>query len=322
MDNQTKGECSVAAENKILQFFPQRLRGDWERCGLDFGQIQEIRLRVNQPVKVFCGRERTLPFRYGEREMEEVFRYLCHDSVYAYEEERKQGYIMVEGGHRIGITGELTTAENGRFIAKYIRYMNIRLAHEQKEIAGRIIKYLYHARERTPLNTLIISPPGVGKTTLLRDTIRLLSNGTSDHQGCNVGVIDERGEIAGAYRGSAMLDCGERTDVITGGDKQQGISILVRTFAPRVIAIDEIGRSADAEAILHAGVSGCRILATMHGESVEDIRNKTEMEKLLHLGLIERFIVLSMNEQMDRYFEIYDREGNSLCGRSLLRAPA
>ena len=96
MDNQTKGECSVAAENKILQFFPQRLRGDWERCGLDFGQIQEIRLRVNQPVKVFCGRERTLPFRYGEREMEEVFRYLCHDSVYAYEEERKQGYIMVE----------------------------------------------------------------------------------------------------------------------------------------------------------------------------------------------------------------------------------
>jgi stage III sporulation protein AA len=169
---------------------------------------------------------------------------------------------------------------------------------------------------------LIISPPGVGKTTLLRDTIRLLSNGTSEHQGCNVGVIDERGEIAGAYRGSAMLDCGERTDVITGGDKQQGISILVRTFAPRVIAIDEIGRSADAEAILHAGVSGCRILATMHGESVEDIRNKTEMEKLIHLGLIERFIVLSMNEQMDRYFEIYDREGNRLCGRSLLRAPA
>ncbi len=254
--------------------------------------------------------------------MEELFRYLCHDSVYAYEEERKQGYMMVEGGHRIGITGELTTAENGRFIAKYIRYMNIRLAHEQKEIAGKIIKYLYRSRERTPLNTLIISPPGVGKTTLLRDTIRLLSNGTSGYQGCNVGVIDERGEIAGAYRGSAMLDCGERTDVITGGDKQQGISILVRTFAPRVIAMDEIGRSADAEAILHAGVSGCSILATVHGTSIKDIRNKTEMEKLLHLGLIERFIVLSMNEQMDRYFEIYDREGNSLCGRSLLQAPA
>lgn len=322
MDNQPKGGMRMAAVDGVLQFFPQRLRGAWERCGLDFGKIQEIRLRVNQSVKVFCGGEHTLPFRYDEREMEEIFRYLCHDSVYAYEEERKQGYIMIEGGHRIGITGELTTAENGRFIAKYIRYMNIRIAHEQKEIAGKVIKYLYHSREMTPLNTLIISPPGVGKTTLLRDTIRLLSNGTADHQGCNVGVIDERGEIAGAYRGSAMLDCGERTDVITGGDKQQGISILVRTFAPRVIAIDEIGRRADAEAILHAGVSGCRILATVHGGSIEEIRNKTEMAAILDLGLIDRYIVLSMNEKMDRYFEIYDREGNSLCGRSLLQAPA
>ena len=180
MDYQIKGECSMAAGNRILQFFPQRLRGDWERCGLEFEQIQEIRLRVNQPVKVFCGRERTLPFRYGEREMEELFRYLCHDSVYAYEEERKQGYMMVEGGHRIGITGELTTAENGRFIAKYIRYMNIRLAHEQKEIAGKIIKYLYRSRERTPLNTLIISPPGVGKTTLLRDCLLYTSDAADD----------------------------------------------------------------------------------------------------------------------------------------------
>ena len=137
-----------------------------------------------------------------------------------------------------------------------------------------------------------------------------------------MGVVDERGEIAGAYRGSAMLDCGERTDVITGGDKQQGISILVRTFAPRVIAIDEIGKAADAEAILHAGVSGCSILATVHGKSIEDIRQKSEMEKILNLGLIDRFVVLSTDENMDRYFEVYDREGNRLCGRNLLQVPA
>lgn len=310
----------MAADNRILQFFPQGLRRDWERCGFKFEEIQEIRLRVNLPVRVLSDCEHRIPLIYGEREMEEIFRYLCHDSVYAYEEERKQGYLMVEGGHRIGITGELVTAEDGQFIAKYIRYMNIRLAHEHKNIADKIIRYLY-TKEKVPLNTLIISPPGVGKTTLLRDAIRLLSNGTDGYAGCNVGVVDERGEIAGAYRGSAKLDCGERTDVITGGNKQLGISILIRTFAPRVIAIDEIGKHADADAILQAGVCGCSILSTAHGRSVEDIRHKGEMDRILKLRLIDRFIVLSIDKKMDRYFEIYDREGNQLCGRSLLQAP-
>lgn len=314
----------MAADNRILQFFPQRLRGGWESSGLRFEQIQEIRLRVNQPVRVLSDSDHRLPVIYGEREMEEIFRYLCHDSVYAYEEERKQGFIIVEGGHRVGITGELVAvAGGGGFIAKYIRYMNIRLAHERRGIAEKMIGYLYRgSREEEPLNTLIISPPGVGKTTLLRDAVRLISDGIGSHKGCNVGVIDERGEIAGAYRGSAMLDCGGRTDVITGGDKQQGVSILVRTFAPRVVAIDEIGKSADAEAILHAGVSGCSILATVHGNSIEDIRHKAEMERILQLGLIDRFVVLAMDGKMDRYFEVYDGEGNRLCGRNLLQVPA
>lgn len=313
----------MAADNRILQFFPQRLRNDWERSGVRFEQVQEIRLRVNQPVRILSDRDHRLPMIYGEREMEEIFRYLCHDSVYAYEEERKQGFIMVEGGHRVGITGELVAACGGGFIARYIRYMNIRLAHEHRGIAEKLTGYLYRGfGEGTPLNTLIISPPGIGKTTLLRDAIRLMSDGSDGYQGCNVGVIDERGEIAGAYRGSATLGCGERTDIITGGDKQQGISILVRTFAPRVIAIDEIGKSEDAEAILHAGVSGCSILATIHGNSIEDIRHRAGMECILQLGLIDRFVVLSMDRKMDRYFEVYDREGNRLCGRNLLRAPA
>ena len=103
--------------------------------------------------------------------------------------------------------------------------------------------------------------------------------------------------LQGRIGGSAMLDCGERTDVITGGDKLQGISILVRTFAPRVIAIDEIGKSADAEAIFHAGVCGCSILATIHGSSIEDIQHKSEMERIFQSELIDRFVVLSMDEK-------------------------
>ena len=315
-----KERSGSAVRNQLLQFFPERLRGAWNQSGLDIRSVQEIRLRVNQPVRVLAGQERELPIKYDARDMEDIFRYLCHDSVYAYEEERKQGYIMVDGGHRIGITGELTVAEPGKYIAKYIRYMNIRIAHEQKDIANNIVRYLYDKDRFWPLNTLIISPPGVGKTTLLRDTIRLLSNGTEGYAGCNVGVVDERGEIAGAYRGSAILDCGKRTDVITGGDKQQGISILVRTFAPRVIAIDEIGGKRDAQAIFYAGVSGCSILATAHGNSLKDIACKVELSELIRQELFERFIVLTNGDKNRRYARILDGKGNELCGEKLLRA--
>lgn len=306
--------------NKLLNFFPENMRADWERYNFDFDKVREVRLRVNQPVRVLCDSEIRLAIVYSEREMEEIFRYLCHDSVYAYEEERKQGYIMADGGHRIGITGELAAAENGRFIAKYIRYINIRLAHEHKSIAEGIIKYIYGVKDGQPANTLIISPPGFGKTTLLRDTIRLLSNGSSGFGGCNVGVVDERGEIAGAYRGSALLDCGERTDVITGGDKRQGISILVRTFAPRVIAIDEIGGEPDAQAIFYAGVSGCSVLATVHGSSIEDVRKKRELSGLFEQNIFKRFILISADGGLSRYVSIYDERGNELCGKRLLRA--
>lgn len=305
---------------QLLQFFPERLRGAWDRSGLDMKSVQEIRLRVNQSVRVLAGGERELPICYDARDMEDIFRYLCHDSVYAYEEERKQGYIMVDGGHRIGITGELTAVEPGVYIAKYIRYISIRIAHEQKDIARNIVRYIYDKDRLWPVNTLIISPPGVGKTTLLRDTIRLLSNGTGEYGGCNVGVVDERGEIAGAYRGSALLDCGARTDVITGGDKRQGISILVRTFAPRVIAIDEIGGTRDADAIFYAGVSGCSILATAHGSSLKDIASKKEFSELMRQEVFQRFILLSCGDNNSRYALILDGKGNELCGKKLLRA--
>lgn len=302
---------------RISRFFPERFRAEWDKTGLTTDRVKEIRLRVNQPVIIVADEMIRLSLVYGDREFEEIFRYLCRDSVYAYDEERRQGYMTVEGGHRIGLTGEVVRAE-GRYIVKYVKYMNIRIAHEIRNIAHRVMPFIYHGNVQS---TLIVSPPGIGKTTLLRDIVRSISDGCCGHPGCNVGVVDERGEIAGAYRGSASLDCGAHTDVITGGSKKYGIDVLIRTFSPRVVAIDEIGRSRDADAILHAGVSGCSVLATVHGNSMGDIRHKGGMEKILGMKLMERFIVLSMDEKMDRYFEIYDREGNQLCGRSLLQAP-
>jgi stage III sporulation protein AA len=303
-------------ENRLEQFFPERLRADWRRAEYDINKVREIRIRANMPIRITSDIEYRTDFKYTDRDLDDIFKYLCHDSVYAYDYERRQGYMTLEGGHRVGFTGELTPTQDGEYIVKYVKYMNIRIAHEKIGIARKVIDYVYDNRL---LSTLIISPPGIGKTTLLRDVVRIISDGNGILKGCNVGVVDERGEIAGAYRGSATLYLGERTDVITGGDKLKGIDILVRTFAPRAIAIDEIGKPEDAEAILRAKVSGCSVYATAHGRNLDDINSKSEMRRILELGVFERFIVLTMDNNTDRYFEVLDTKGELICGKSLLQ---
>jgi stage III sporulation protein AA len=303
--------------NRLEQFFPERLRGDWRKLDIDEKDVREIRIRAKLPVRIISDIEYRAGFTYGDRDLEDIFKYLCHDSVYAYDYERRQGYLTLEGGHRVGFTGELTPTQDGEYIAKYVKYMNIRIAHEKYGTAKKVIDYVY---DKEPLSTLIISPPGIGKTTLLRDMVRILSDGNGRIKGCNVGVVDERGELAGAYRGTATLYLGERTDVITGGDKLRGIDILVRTFAPRAVAIDEIGKPEDAEAILRAKVSGCTVYATAHGKNLYDIGLKSEMQRILELGVFERFVILEINKNSDRCFEVLDSKGEIICGKSLLQA--
>ncbi len=319
----------------ILGFFPATLRREWEISDCEWDKIEEIRIRVNKPIIIKEKMQEYVLLKsgeikelsqeidfskcviYAEKELEEMLRHLCKDSIYAYEEERKQGFLVVQGGHRIGITGEVIYTEGKMYMAKYIRYMNIRIAHEVKGIASGVIKWLVCGEK--VFNTLIVSAPGGGKTTLLRDITRLLSDGTTESCGVEIGMIDERGELAGAYRGMASLDCGMRTDVITGGNKEQGTQILIRTFAPRIIVMDEIGMRRDAEAVLYASVSGCNVIATAHGSSMNDLKNKPEIQELLKKQVFQRILFLHRREYGTRWCEIWNGEGVQLCGESLLQ---
>lgn len=305
----------VGDENvvEIEKFFPADIRAAWHISEICVDDLQELRIRVNRPIQCCYKNSNVMKFPSpSSTEINDVLRYLCKDSLYAFERERKAGYITVKGGHRIGFTGDMFCYDHGDKIIQNVTSMNIRIAHEHTGIAEQVIEYCKDCNHF--LNTLLISSPGVGKTSLLRDLIRYCANI------CKVGVVDERGELAGIYMGNPTLDCGLQSDVISGCTKSQGIEILLRSMSPQIIAIDEIGNEADMKAIMEAAVSGCVVFATIHGRNLADIQRKDQLRQIMLTRFFQRYIVLDCNENGERIAAIYDETGGMLCSGSYLLA--
>lgn len=291
-------------------------------CRLDPKKIQEIRLRIAKPVFVrYEGREYVLSeagsltdqwragYCFTESDLRETLSYLSGYSLYAFDEELRQGFFTVSGGHRIGIAGKAVTENGSITCMRYISFINIRLAHQVRGCADTILPYI--VRENDVMNTLLLSAPGGGKTTILRDMIRQVSDGTSFLTGRTVGVVDERSEIAGCFMGIPQNDVGMRTDVLDCCTKAEGMMMLLRSMSPKVLAVDEIGTSGDEAALERVYSCGCRLLATAHGTSVEELRKKRLFEKLIQSHVFERFILLR-NTPENRGFVIYDETGRQL----------
>lgn len=306
----------------VLYMFPEHMRARWRVVAERAEKLQEIRLRANKSAAVLIDNREWFVDRAGRlldrqpreegtlpEELEAVLKHLCQYSVYAFADEIRQGFLTIQGGHRVGLSGQVIMEEGNKVRnLKYIRYLNIRMAHEIKGVSEAVLPHLYGADGQIR-NTLLISPPGCGKTTMLRDIIRNVSDGTRYGKGVNVSVVDERSEIAGSYLGIAQNDVGIRTDVLDGCPKKEGMMMLIRSMAPQVLAVDELGDEGDIWALQMASGCGCRLIATIHGSSLEEIRGKKYMRNVMEEGLFDRYLVLTRKNGCCETEGIYDREG-------------
>ena len=261
------------------------------------GQIQEIRLRVNQPVTFTINGKSTIEKRANRiltlSELDEIFNRICDYSLHTYQEEINNGFITVDGGHRIGFCG--TKTEN---TIKNITSINIRIASEIFDCGFETAK-LFKAHNK---GILLAGPPLSGKTTIIRDITRIIGNTYK------VAVIDERNEISATYNGKAQNEIGKYTDVLNGYKKEQGIEIATRVLSPDVIICDEIGSKKDINEILASANSGVKFIASIHAENLDDLMNKKHLRKLFDNNIFGYIVILDTEENIGMIKQIVNTE--------------
>ncbi len=299
----------------LVTVFPTSIRPRMRKINWD--GLEEIRVRIGWPVELIYGNHNEWLGNYDsmiDRQcLDEMLNYITGYSIYALEEEIKQGYITFSGGHRIGITGHATyealrdTNEPKIKSLVDIGGLNIRIAHERKGCAEKIIPFLKDGK--SIYNTIFFAAPGIGKTTYLRDAIRILAE---DKKIC---VIDERGEIAACVDGKPQNDMGKRCDVLDSCPKELGMKMVLRSMSPEIIAVDELGKEDEFSMLHQMRCSGVKVLGTMHAGDIEQVLRNPMIRKCVETEAIERFVELIRLDNGERGFRIYDGQGNKIWGK-------
>ena len=259
--------------------------------------VEEIRIRVNKRVSLKYGQENIfINYVITKEEMDNILDRIFKGSRYTYQNEIVNGFVTIDGGHRVGLTGEVIIDDGKIININNISSLNIRISKIIKDVSLFLDDYIVN--DNSICNTLIVSVPGQGKTTILKDLIRRISDGKIyGLRSLNVSVVDERCELATNIDKEGKNNLGERTDVISNVSKDKGMRILIRSMAPDVIVVDEIGTKDDVEAIKYAVTSGIKGIFTAHGDSFERLIKSPILRELIDLNIIERIIVLSKTEK-------------------------
>jgi len=278
---------------QVLSVLPEGYRKAVNRLQPDEqNALTEIRFRQGKRASfILTQQEHPLPMENQSvvtpEEIAQIVSSATEYSPYAVENEIAGGFLTLQGGHRIGLCGTAVMEQEDIKTLRDISSLCIRIARPICGVGRELAEHLFRQQE----SALIIGPPASGKTTLLRDTIRLLS----DCYAARVSVVDERWEIAAMRHGFPQLPVGRQTDVLCGCKKEKGIILCLRAMNPQWIAVDEITSEADVKAISTACYCGVKLLATAHASSLEDFCERTVYRKLLNLGFFRTAYVLSQD---------------------------
>lgn len=294
----------------LLPLLPQQAAEALKKCPLE--QVQEVRLRLHQPMEVVIGGESRLfyaPNGRGmllEKEVQSLLSAFCGKAVYAWEKELKEGFVTLPQGCRVGISGRIGGRDG---LLSPVTGFCIRIGRSVKGCALPILPKLL--KDGQLMSTLLFSPPGGGKTTLLRDIIRLISRGEGGAVGQRVSLVDERYEISGDPVGEEGYDLGPRTDVLGGAAKGEGLLRMLSTMGPQVLAADELNFLEDTEGVLEARRRGVRVLCSAHGESLQGLTKRRGMETLWTERVFARFVLV---EKAGQSLRVFDGTGKEMGG--------
>lgn len=296
----------------MKELFEEPLSEIFEKY-VNLNKVNEIRLRLNKRIVVYiAGKPYYLSYEGITNDQEKaiivsremlynIIKRATEHSLYAVNNQLKQGFITISGGVRIGICGEVVIENGVVQTIKNFSSINIRIAKEVKNCSLGILDILLQGGFS---NTLIISPPGCGKTTLIRDILWQMSERSYTY---NILLADERYEIANCFNGQPMLNVGEFTDVISGAEKGYAFECGIRSMSPDILVTDELATLKDIESIINIANSGIKLLCSVHAKDLEDLKTKPQFKMLIEQKIFKRFVVLSKTRGLGTIEGVFDQ---------------